>query len=57
VEHSRPTPPVVTPSRHVQALRARGLPRRRDPLGAIMVIVVLSVVIALVAAMAFGTVR
>ncbi|WP_248962663.1 hypothetical protein [Sphaerisporangium perillae] len=57
VEH-RPTPPAVTPSAGVHALRADvPPPRRRNPLATVMVLVVLSLVVALVAGLAFGTIR
>jgi outer membrane biosynthesis protein TonB len=56
VEH-RPTPSAVTPTALVRELRAQAPHHRRSPMATVMVMVVLSLVIALAAGLAFGTIR
>ncbi|WP_344936984.1 hypothetical protein [Sphaerisporangium flaviroseum] len=56
VEH-RPAPSAVTPTVLVRELRAQAPHRRSSPMASVMVMVVLSLVIALAAGLAFGTIR
>ncbi|MEU9883899.1 hypothetical protein [Sphaerisporangium sp. NPDC051011] len=55
---AEPSPSAVTPSGQVRAARVHGrMPRRPEPLGTIMVVIVLSLIIALVAGAAFAAIR
>jgi hypothetical protein len=57
VEH-QPPPSADSPTSRARQLRAEGpLSRRRNPLSTVMVLIVLSLVIALVASVAFGAFR